>query len=81
MSQQKVDYNKQLKRNRKQIVKRRKRHEVLMILLGVILSIAIVCFIAYSGYGVYEEAHANDPLEQVDCDLSAITDYVADLNK
>ena len=81
MSQVKVDHNKKLKRNRKKIVRRRKQQHALTVLLCVLVAAAAIGFIAYSGYGVYEKAHADDPLPTVKCDLTAINDYIADINK
>ena len=80
MSQVKVDHHKELKRNRKKIVRRQKRLHSLHILAGVVVAVIALGFIAYSGYGVYQNAHANDPLPAVKCDLTAINDYVADIN-
>ena len=81
MSQIKVDHNKALKRNRKKIVRRRKQQHALTVFVCALVAAAAIGFIAYSGYGVYEKAHENDPLPKVACDLTAINDYITDISK
>ncbi len=81
MSQAKVDHNKELKKNRKKIVQKQKRGLVLEKVAVTLILIAIVCWIGYSAYGLYEEAHADDPLEAISIDLSATEDYIAGLTE
>lgn len=80
MSQAKVDKHKEIKKNKKKIVKRQKMNRVLWSLLGVVITGGLVAFIVFSGYRSYQEAHADDPLPSVEVDLSAVTDYETALN-
>lgn len=80
MSQAKVDRNKELKKNRKKIIKKQKRGLILEKIVLSLILVAVVAWIGYSAYGVYEQAHADDPLEAISIDLSAIEDYVTALS-
>ena len=80
MSQVKVDRNKELKKNRKKIVKRQKATRLAGQIGGCVLALAVVGWLGYSAYGVYEEAHADDPLPSTAVDLSAISDYISGLD-
>ena len=79
MSQAKIDYRKELKKNRKKILKKERRDRVLGYCAGVLLLAAVVGWMGYSAYGLYEEKHANDPLPKVACDISALEDYVTEV--
>ena len=81
MSQAKVEHNKELKRNRKKLVKKQRRSETMAKAVGVLAVCAVVGWIGYSVYGLYEQAHANDPLPTVAADVSAIEDYVDGLTE
>lgn len=80
MSQAKVDKHKELKKNKKKIVKRQKINRFMWAILGTVITVALVAFVVYSGYRSYEEAHADDPLPTVEVDLSSVTDYETALN-
>lgn len=80
MSQAKIDHRRELRENRKKILKREKRERVLGYLGGVLLVAAIAGWLGYSAYGLYEEAHANDPLPTVSADISSVEDYLTDLS-
>ncbi len=79
MSQAKIDQRKELKKNRKKIVQKEKRERFLAYCATGILCVAIAGWIGYSAYGVYEEAHANDPLPKVTADVSSVEDFIMDL--
>ena len=79
MSQAKIDYRKELKKNRKKILQKEKRERFLGYLGGCALLVAIAGWIGYSAYGMYEEAHRFDPLPTVEADVSAIDDYITDI--
>ncbi|MBR1629926.1 MAG: hypothetical protein IJ679_11795 [Lachnospiraceae bacterium] len=80
MSQAKIDYRKELKKNRKKILKKEKRERVLGYCVGILIAAAIAGWVGYSAYGLYEEAHANDPLPEISADISSVEDYLTDLN-
>lgn len=75
MSQAKVDQNKQLKANRKQIMARQKREHMLVLCCGWLLLIAVLGWAGYSAYNVYQN---NRPA--IYTDLTAINDYANALN-
>lgn len=79
MSQAKVDHNKELKKNRKKLVKKQKRGVVLEKIVITLILAAVVGWIGYSAYGMYEQAHEDDPLPSISVDLSAAEDYIAGL--
>ncbi len=81
MSQAKVDHNKELKKNRKKIVQKQKRSKIYARLCGVVVVLAIIGWIGYSAYGVYEEAHADDPLPVLSADTTAVDEYLSDLEE
>ena len=55
MSQEKVDRNKELKKNRKDIVKKNHRNQVIRTVIWTIVVLAIVAWLGYSGYNVYAD--------------------------
>lgn len=81
MSQEKVERNKEIKKNRKKLVKKERRNRI----FAGIIAIAIVCaagvWIGYSIYGTVkesrEEAAANEKKVTTPIDLSALTSYTA----
>lgn len=79
MSQAKVDHNKEIKKNRKKMVQKQKRDRLLARIGGVVVILAIVGWIGYSAYGVYEQAHADDPLPTLSADLTPVEEYLSEL--
>lgn len=77
MSQEKVDKYKKEKANRKQIMQKQKVRHLLRRCIVAVLGLALVCWIGYSAYGVYEDSR---PQESTEVDYSAITDYETNLN-
>ena len=71
MSQEKVDYNKKQKANRKELVKKEKRARVLRIVVAVVI---IAAALGWFGYSVYQN---NRPAESllVQTDYTAIETY------
>ena len=80
MSQVKVDKNKELKKNRKKIVKRRKIGHIAGWFAGILVIVAAIGWLGYSSYGKYQEAHADDPLPEYDLNISAVTDYLSTID-
>lgn len=78
MSQEKVDKYKKEKANRKQTMKKQKVRHLLRRCVVAVLGLALVCWIGYSAYGVYEDSR---PQETAQVDYSAISDYETNLNE
>ena len=74
MSQEKVDQKKELKKNRKKIVKKNKRNAIIGSVCGIIVTLGIVGWLGYSGYTKYE-TYKTENATTTAIDLSAITDY------
>ena len=53
MSIEKVEHYKQDKFNRKKIMKKQKRHKILIRLLLIIIALAILVFLVWSIYGLF----------------------------
>lgn len=77
MSQEKVDKYKKEKANRKQTMKKQKVRHLFRRCVVAVLGLALVCWIGYSAYGVYEDSR---PQETAQVDYSAISDYETNLN-
>lgn len=75
MSQEKVDRKKELKYNRKKIVKRQKIQRVVSGIAAGVIGIALVVWIGYSFYGKYEE-YQKENKSAVTVDMSSISDYL-----
>ena len=81
MSQEKVDKKKQLKRNREAIAKQNKRKEIIGIVIGAVVAVALVAWIGISVYQKAEDAKlAKAAEETTDVDLSAIDDYLNEVD-
>ena len=72
MSQEKVDRYKEKKRNRKAIEAKKKREVLLTKLCAGLLVLALVGWLGYSVYNVYD---SNKPQQTAEIDYSAITNY------
>lgn len=79
MSQEKVDYNKKQKQNRKKLVKRQKLQRMAAFIITGVLVVGLGVWIGFSLHTKYEEKKAQDLAENPvyhDIDLSGITDYL-----
>ena len=76
MSQAKVDRYKEAKKNRKETIAKEKRQRAVSKLIGAVVAIALVAWIGVSGYNMYQ---ANQPLETVYVDTTAIDEYITTL--
>lgn len=76
MSQAKVDRYKESKKHRKEEVRKAKRNRMLAKIIVPICCIAVIAWIAYSGYAYYQ---AQQPATYIDVNLSGITDYLGTL--
>lgn len=77
MSQEKVDRYKKEKANRKKIMKKEKVQYIIRRCVVAVLAVALVGWIGYSAFRVYEDSR---PVETAEVDYNAITDYETSLN-
>ncbi len=80
MSQEKVDYHKEQKHNRKKLVKKQKRNRIIATTLTTVAVVLVVGFIGYSFYVKYEENLAANAVD-TEVNISAITDYLSGLSE
>ena len=77
MSQEKVDRYKKEKANRRKIMKKEKIQYIIRRCVVAVLAVALVGWIGYSAFRVYEDSR---PVETAEVDYNAITDYETSLN-
>lgn len=73
MSQAKVDRYKDQKANRKEIMKKQKRHNQMLQVVGAFIGIVMLGWIGYSVYNSYE---ASQPREVVEVDYTEFETYL-----
>lgn len=80
MSQEKVNYKKELKKDRKKIVKKQRIERIVLTLAASVVCIAIAGWI---GFSVYTKAEAAKDAEvtYTAADLSSITEYLSSLSE
>ena len=78
MSQVKVDYKKEMKHNRKKLVKQNKIKRAAGWACGIAILIAACGWIGYSSYSKYEEVKSEEVVSTA-VDISPISDYVSSL--
>lgn len=76
MSQEKVDRYKEHKKNRQKEMKKAKQRAMAAKIIGALAAIAIVIWLGYSGYSVYQN---NVGIETVTINTSGITEYLSGL--
>ncbi len=79
MSQEKVDYKKEQKKNIKKTIRQRKASNIVITTLLVVFAVAVVGWLSYSGYKSYLTAKANAPRESIPIDVSDMTNYLNSL--
>jgi len=77
MSQAKVERYKEAKKNRKETMAREKRRHTLNVAIASVICVALLGWIGYSGFQVYEN---NKPLETVYVDMTELNDYMSSLD-
>ncbi len=77
MSQQKVDYKKDLKKDRKKILKKQRMERIAITIGGVAVFAVLAVWLGFSAYDKYQEAEAAKAPTYASVDLSAITDYLS----
>lgn len=83
MSQAKVDYYKEQKRNRKKIMKKQKMENFLLKVCGIVLGAAIVVWIGYSAVKMTGTKSADTTTETTNyvLDTSALDSYMSGLEE
>ena len=76
MSQEKVDKYKEQKANRKEIMKKAKRAELIRNCVASVVLVAVIGWVGYSGV-TYIIAH--QPRPEVDVNYTSVADYVESL--
>lgn len=79
MSQEKVDKKKELKANRKDIVKKKKIQNVVRGAVVALVAVLVVLWMGISGYSKYEAYQEENP-KTYSVDIGAISDYEATLD-
>ena len=78
MSQAKVDRYKEQKKNREKIMQKEKREKILLNLSGLVILVALVGWIAYSGYDTYTKGKTVEA-KTYTVDTAAIDDLMEQL--
>lgn len=81
MSQAKVDYKKEQRKNIKKTVRKRKVSHVIGITAFVVVACGMIGWVGYSGYQTIKKAQANGETaqEEIPVDLDAISDYLTEI--
>ncbi len=79
MSQEKVDYNKEQKKNRKKIMKKHKIERVLSIVAGVAIAVVLIGWVSFSAYKNHKSTETAT-VTYNNIDTSALTDYISTIN-
>lgn len=80
MSQEKVDYKKSLKKDRKKLNQQKKMKSILTTVIAVVIVVAVVGWIGYSLHNKNLEASSDGAAVKTAVDLSHISDYLSDIN-
>ena len=80
MSQAKVDQHKEQKKNRKQLVKKKRLSAIYGRIAGIIVLAAVVGWLGYSAYDLYEQSQDDGSLPTTVCDLTAINNFFEELS-
>lgn len=77
MSQAKVNRYKEEKNNRKKNIKKEKAMQLVRRTVFSVVAVALIGWFGYSTYSIYE---SKKPVESVEINYDAISEYQADLN-
>lgn len=80
MSQEKVEYKKSLKKDRKKLNQQKKMKSMLATIVTVVIIVAAVGWIGYSLHNKSLEASKEDTVAKTAVDLSFISDYLSDMS-
>lgn len=82
MSQEKVEHKKELKKNRKSLVRKKKVEYVISICCVAVIAVAVFGWIGFSVYTKVDEAAAeNIEYEYYDISTDAIQNYLSTLSE
>lgn len=76
MSQEKVDYRKEQKKNRKKILRKQRREHIALITGGILVAAVLLGWVGYSAYNNYEQKKAENPTYYA-IDIGALTGYLS----
>lgn len=76
MSQEKVAKYKELKANRKELMKKEKKQKAIRNTVTAIICVAAIGWVGYSAVDYWQE---NKPRQEVEVDYSAIDGYLQDM--
>lgn len=73
MSQKKVEHYKEEKANRKKIMKKEKTKSYVARIIGAVIVLALIFWIAYSGYNMWESSR---PAKSTEVSVDALSTYL-----
>ena len=81
MSQKKVDYYKEQKANRKEIIKKEKRSQLLERIIGTVIAVAAVCWVGFSIYSKVTTVPETEEgqVQETVINTNALSDYMNSL--
>lgn len=77
MSQKKVDAYKEKKANRKELIKKEKRKNILLRGTGILFFLLIASWIGYSTYNTYTTSR---PRKMVEVDYASMNEYIEEIS-
>ncbi len=82
MSQKKVDYYKEQKSNRRNIIKKEKRMQMIERIVGTIIGLVLVVWVGFSVYNKVTQAPEPEAGEKIETtiNIDSISDYLNSLN-
>ena len=78
MSQAKVDRYKEEKKNRQKIMKKEKRHELVLKLCGLVVAVVVIGWVGYSGYNSFTSSSASEG-KTYSVDTASLDDFMNNL--
>lgn len=79
MSQAKVDRYKEEKSNRKKTMQKAKAMHALYSVIGTLVCLVLVCWIAYSAYGYFHKEDGQTTASRTEVNVDALNDYLGTL--
>ncbi len=80
MSQAKVDRYKEEKANRKKTMKKEKAMRILYSVIGTLVCLVLVSWIAYSAYGYFHNQDSQTTASRTEVNVDALNDYLGALS-
>ena len=81
MSQKKVDYHKEQKSNRQNIIKKEKRTQMIERIVGTLIALVLVVWVGFSVYNKVTQVPESEAGEKIETliNIDSINDYLASL--